>query len=463
MKSLAVITNLYTTLSQNSSAVNQVLGIQLMGDQNRYLIQKYFDNERSFSTNTVGSTTLTLSATPVVGDVSATLATGWSYLTCRQVVNFGDGENRPCQFTNGSTTITWDAPLDGKQYQLTNALVAGATSGTLATAWPNTTQTLTSRFSDGTTKSITYTSGSQTITWAGGLSDAVQAFVATFSSNTAISTNGVQFYPIPASISKITNDTVTVGQLKFQIRPIQTRQDWDDVNFLPYNSDIPQYAFIYNGQLGIFPIPSTTGNLLSFNFKTRVPDFSTYFLFSATDGTVFSAGTQVYDYQNGTISGTAGSYTVTGASTKWITAQGGSKGLGMTAGADVTKFNLYLIANFPGGDGIPYPIQSFATDTSLTLALPLGSTIAAGATYTIAQMPTLQEDFHDMLVDGALIRYFTDIVKDKDSYTKHDNEYKTRLLLLEDYAGTKQVNVDLGASPLPQNANLYLYANPTGQ
>ncbi len=454
MKSLATLTNLYTTLSTNSSALNQQMGIQLMSDQNRYLIQKYFDNERSFSTNTVGSTTLTLSATPAVGDTFATLATGWSYLTSQQGVNFGDGEFRQARFTKASTTISWDAPLDGQQYQLTNAPSAGDTSATLSTAWPNTTQMITGRFSDGTTQTITFTAGQTSISWAVALSDDVQAYVAAFASNTGISTNGVQYYPIPVGVSKITNDTITVGQLKFQVRPIQTRQEWDDINFIPYNSDIPQFAFIYNGQLGIFPIPSSTGNILSFNYKTRVPDFSTSFLFSDTNGTAYVAGSTVYDYQKGTASGTAGSYTITGASTpNWTTA---------FPTGDVSKYNLYFSASPTKGDGLWYPIATIDSATQLTLAIPLANTIASGATYAIAQMPTLQEDFHDMIVDGALLRYFTDINKDKNAYEKHQNEFNKRIVLLEDYAGTKQVNVDLGAQPLPQNANLYLYANPTG-
>ena len=42
MKSLAILKNLATNLSNNTSAANDALMIQLVNDQHRYLIQKYF-------------------------------------------------------------------------------------------------------------------------------------------------------------------------------------------------------------------------------------------------------------------------------------------------------------------------------------------------------------------------------------------------------------------------------------
>ncbi len=85
--------------------------------------------------------------------------------------------------------------------------------------------------------------------------------------------------------------------------------------------------------------------------------------------------------------------------------------------------------------------------------------ITALTTYTIGQLPILQEDFHDMLVYGGLKTYFSSIVEDTNKYKQYDALYKERLLLLEDYAGTKQVNVDLGLEPNQVNPNLFLYAN----
>ena len=69
----------------------------------------------------------------------------------------------------------------------------------------------------------------------------------------------------------------------------------------------------------------------------------------------------------------------------------------------------------------------------------------------------LSEDFHDMLVYGALKVYYSSIVKDANSSKQYEGLYDERMALLEDYAGTKQVNVDLGSSPQMNNSNLFYY------
>lgn len=397
MKSLSTLLNLGTSLSQNITAANQSLILQLENDQHRYLLQKYFDNERTATTTTVGGGSYTLTVAPVNGATSATLTASWTFPTNSQLVNFSDGEQRNVLFTNGSTAISWS-----------DALVVAA--------------------------GVTLT--------------------------TKISTVGYQYYSIPANISKITDNTISVGQLKFTVIPIQTRQEWDRVNFLPYTSDIPQYAFIYNGTLGIFPIPSTTGNILSFNYKARVPDFSTAFLFSDTSGTAYVAGQTTFDYQAGSLSGiAAGSTSITGSSTSWNTT--GKYPLNV----DVSQFNLYLQIAPPSGDGFWYPISKFNSDTSLTLALPIisaPSATTAAHGYSIGQLPLLSEDFADMIPYGSLKTYFSSIVKDSDKAKEFGGLFNEKLVLLEDYAGTKQVNVDLGQTPNVTNPNLYLYANPSG-
>lgn len=367
MKSLTTLTNLYTNLSQNVSTANVALGQQLMSDQQRYLIQKYFDNERTVTTTTVGSMKLTLTGGLSIGAVSATLTVAWAYPTGSQLVNFSDQEQRTVLFTNGSAAITW----------------------------------------------------------SGGLTNAVTS---------AISTYGFQAYNIPANISKIKNDTINVGQLRFVPAPIQTRGEWDLINFLPYNSDIPNYYFIYNGQLLIWPIPSTTGNIITFNYKARVPDLN------------------IVDYVTGTLSGiTAGSTSITGVATVWSSVAPLNK--------DLSYLNLQIRITPPNGDGIWYPISMFTSDTTLVLGVPIVNAPSSTASaYVIGQLPLLSEDFHDMLVHGALMTYFASIKKDADQFKLFQTLYTQRLSLLEDYAGTKSVNVDLGAQPQFSNPNLYPYA-----
>lgn len=387
MKSFATITNLYTSLSQNATSAAQQLGQQLMNDQHRYLLERFFDNERSFQTTTVGGMNLTLTATLAAGATSATLTAAWNYPTVTQLTNFSDSDQRSVLFTNGSTAITW----------------------------------------------------------TGGLSN---------STTTSISTVGVQKYAIPAIISKVKNETISIGQLKYVPYPVQSRNDWDMLNFLPYSSDIVNYFFIYGGFVEFFPIPSSTGNIIQFNYQGRVPDFS--FIYGDVNGAAWTAGSTAFDYQKGTITPPAvGATQVTGSSTAWNTTGA------FPLNTDVSIFNLYLIINPGKGDGIWYPISQFNSDTSLTLATAMTHqvTSAVGATYQIAQMPLLDEDFHDMIVFGALRLYFASINKDKDKYEFFDAQYKDRWTLLENYAGTKQVNVDLGQAPTLMNPNLFLFGN----
>lgn len=374
MKSRTTLRNLFGTLSQNSSSDNLTLADQLIDDQHRLLIQKYFDNERTVTTTTVGSMSLTLTVAPSAGDVSATLTAVWAYPTCLQLVNFSDGEQRSVLFTYNSAAITWQ----------------------------------------------------------GALTDSVTVDI------TAV---GVQGYPLPANVSKLKDFTVNVGQQKFLPTEVQTRREWDLVNFLPYNSDIPNYFFVYNGFVNIFPIPSTTGYVITFNYKTRVPNLS------------------FNDYSTGNIDTAgmvAGSTSVTGLATNWLSSGG------YPSGTDITEYNLFLRADPPFGDGIWYPIYQFNSNTSLTLALPVvnAPNITSSTTYTIGQFPLLQEDFHDMLVYGALITYFNSIVPDPNKVKYFELMYKQREELLSDYVGTKTaLSIDLSTNPVQNNPNLYTFYN----
>ena len=373
MKTYTTLKTLFTTLSNNDSTANDTLGGQLISDQHRYLIQKYFDNERTYTTTTVGAQDLTLTATPAVGATSATLSSAWPYLTCQQLAVFDSGEQRTVSFTYNSTAITWQS-----------ALVETNSAATLSTV-------------------------------------------------------GVQGYPIPPSVSKIKNDTITIGQLVYTPAPIQSIQEWTMLNALPYTSDIPNYFYIYNNQVNFWPIPSSTGNIITFNYKSRVPDLS------------------FADYSTGTLSGIAvGSTSITGVGTNW-----NSSG-NYPLNTDMSIFNLALKITPPSGDGIWYPIQSFQSNTALTLFQPIQNAPSSTATsYTIGQLPLLQEDFHDTIVYGALTTYFTSIVKDADKYKMYEGLYQSRLNLMEEYNGSKNVNVDLGSQPVPNNPNIFLYAPPS--
>ncbi len=371
MKTYSTLKTLFTSLSNNTSTTNDALGGQLISDQHRYLIQRWFDNERTYTTLTVGAEDLTLTGIPADAATTATLTTAWTSPTYQQLVVFDNSDQRTVQFRQGSTAITWQPPL---------------------------------------TEACT---------------------------TTTISTVGVQAYPIPANISKIKNSTISVGQLVYTPSPVRTIQEWTMLNALPYTSDIPNNFYIYQNQVLFWPIPSTSGNVISFNYKARVPELT------------------FADYSTGTLSSIAvGDNQITGTSTAWNTTGG------YPLNTDLSMFNLAIKITPPSGDGIWYPILRFTSDTEVLLASPIQNAPSATASaYVIGQLPLLQEDFQDMLVYGALKTYYSSIVDNAEIYGKYDTLYQERMTLLEDYAGTKSINVDLGPQVTQRNPNLFIYSN----
>lgn len=359
------LVNTFITLSTNASASNGTLGTMLINEEHKYLILKFFDNERAVSLVTVGGGTLATLTSFSSGATSGTLTTAWPNVSAQQLVTFSNSQQRTVNFNQNSTVITWQPPLTSS---------AGTAS---------------------------------------------------------ITTTGVQFYPLPANVSKIKNSTITIGQLVYTPYPVQSIQEWTKLNALPYTSDIPAYFFIYQNQIGFWPIPSSSGNVVTLQCQIVVPDM-TY-----------------SDYSTGTISLSQGSNVVTGASTSWSSVY--------PTGVDLTHVNLFLTPTPPDGDGIPYQIQSFSSATTALLTKPIVSTPRNSTIgYIIGQYPYLSPDFHDLIVYRALRIYFSSIVKNPEQYNLFNGLSDEKLKLMTAYLANKQVNVDLSASPTLRNPNLFL-------
>lgn len=423
-------TNLQTTygnLSQNTSAQNLATGAQLMNIEQRYLLQKFFSDEASYTITTIGGQNLTITATLAIGATSATLTSAWAYPTCTTQVTFSDGELRNVLFTQNSATITWTNGLIGTNFVLSSGLLTGATSATLLTFWPYANQTSVSQFSDGEQKTVTFTQNSTAITWSGGLTGPVNNTIFTSIITTAIGVGGVQTYQLPPDYSKLKTGTLTIGNLRWNPQEILTRQEWDNLNVFPYYADIPSNFFIYNNQFNFWPIPSTTGNIVTFNYQRRIPDLS------------------IIDYTTpGTVSVTQGSTQVTGSSTTF------------SPTVNNVSESRYIQFAQPNGDNLWYQIATISSTTGVTLTAPYqGSTIANSSAYTIGQMPILMEDFQDMLLWKALVHYFTSIVDNPKKVEEYQAEYDRKYDMLKDYAGTKTVSVNLGRRPTKINPNLF--------
>lgn len=366
----------------------------------------------------------------------------------------------------------------------------------------------------------TYVQNTSTATTALGkqlINDAQRYLIQKFFNNeftsTAYTVQGQQFYPVPSNYSKMKTVTVTIGQLKYTLQEIFTREEWDKTNAMPYTSSIPVYYFVYNStQVGIWPIPSdgstsvpytalaggsfvvgdtvtsggvtgtiqtvttttsTTGTLVisiaassyggtAFPTSGTITDSTTGATATISSATVTSGDLITYnykirvpdltfaDYTTGTVTMTSGSPTVTGSGSSWLANY-------ITSAGSTVNLNLYLRPTAPAGDNNWYQVSSIASATSLTLAnvYPTTQTTQASVSYTIGQMPLLLEDFHDLMVYWALVRYFATIQKDMEKATQFEGLYKEGEERLAEYSGTKSVNVNLGRRTNLMNPNLF--------
>lgn len=480
-------------LSQNSTPENLTRAAYLANNEHRYLMQKFFGNEGSYQINTIGNTELTLSTAVPINSTSATLDSAWAYQTTQAQITFSDGENVLAQFTNGSTAVTWQAPTIGLPYALTTTLAIGATTAVLQTAWAGISGARLTSFSDGETKTVTYTNGSTAISWTGGLLGAqlAQIFTSTIAASSVATIGGIQFYPFPPNYSKLKDLTITVGVLRWTLDEIRTREEWDNLNVFPYYASIPSKFFIYpggdkSGQIGIWPIPSTTGNVITFNYKFRVPDLSlpdygalTYTALVGNlvigDTLTIGAATGIiesYTSTNislGNVSGTfaGGAFTTGNGSSGTISAVGtvsvpnGSTAITGTSTGFVPTVNQQLEARWiqfaqSQGDGLWYQIQNISSTTAITLYQSYqGSTITNSSGFTIGQMPLIAEDFQDMIPWKVLRQYHTTIVDNPKKAGEAQEEYEKKLVLLQEYSGSNTVNVNLSRKGRRANPNVF--------
>lgn len=235
----------------------------------------------------------------------------------------------------------------------------------------------------------------------------LQKYFSNEGSFTAVTVANQQFYKAPPNYSKLKSITVTIGVLQWTLTEILTRQEWDKLNVFPYYGDIPVNFYVYPGgdkgvQIGIWPIPSTGGNTITYNYKYRVPDLS------LADVTSTS-----------TLGVTTLTTAVTNSAADWV----------VTTNAQLESRWLQIAQ--PKGDNLWYQVASVNTASTLTLYQPYqGITVATG-TGVLGQMPIIMKDFHDMLVYKALVFYFSSIVDNPKKAAEFQAQYDLKLAMLD--------------------------------
>ena len=125
-----------------------------------------------------------------------------------------------------------------------------------------------------------------------------------FNERTQLIPNGTvasqQAYNLPYNIKTLISVYVNVGNIRYTLTEAPNRQFWDSLNFVPYTSDIPQFYYIFNKQLYVFPTPASNANPITIVYKCRIMDLSQA------------------DYTTGTAYVTTGTSTITGVGTTWV-------------------------------------------------------------------------------------------------------------------------------------------------
>lgn len=258
----------------------------------------------------------------------------------------------------------------------------------------------------------------------------IQKYYSNEASTTIVTVSQQQFYNLPFDYSKNKTDTITTGQLKWTPTEVLSRADWDKLNVFPYYADFPSNFFIWNGQLGFWPIPSTAGNTITYNYKRRVTDLS------------------LTDYTTGTVSATNDSTTITGSSTGFVANY-------LPSAGSVLLLNLWIKITPPSGDGNWYQISSLDNATSLTLTNAYAGGSTSGASFTIGQMPVLLEDFHELIVFDTLRTYFSTVVDNPTKKKEFTEAFEEGIAKMDEYLADKTVNVNLRSYINTQNPNIF--------
>jgi hypothetical protein len=247
-------------------------------------------------------------------------------------------------------------------------------------------------------------------------------------SYTTLTVSGQQFYNLPPQVENLINVTVLIGNVLWQPKPCSSRQLWDNLNVIQFTQDFPSYFFVYNGQMGLYPTPSSAGNKITMNYKTRIVDL------------------QMPDVVNtGTVTVTTGTANVVSTQsvfTNWMQNQ--------------WMRVPFTNNNATSGDNQWYQIQSITNGTTAVLYAPYTGPTASSGTYTIGQVSILPEDYQDLPLYRMGVLYYTTRFPDPVRAQVYQKMWDDGVAKLDEQFGAKTSNVVLSDTDITiQNPNLF--------
>jgi len=201
---------------------------------------------------------------------------------------------------------------------------------------------------------------------------------------TALTVADTDFVALPYDVDQVESVYVDVSNTRYNPKPCPSREVWDKLHESEVSSDTPEWWFIYNGEIGLWPTPVTSDNTIYINAKIRARDLNTADITTSTITTLAN----------------------------------GSTALTVSAGLTTQMVGFWIRPTFSTtantGDGTWYELSSITNATTGVLVRKYGGvSIAVGtAACTIAQMPLLPEAYHYLPEVYGAYRYWS---KEKDS------------------------------------------------
>jgi len=250
-------------------------------------------------------------------------------------------------------------------------------------------------------------------------------------SYTTTTTAQTQFYNLPPQVKKLINVTVQIGGILWQPKECPSRQYWDSLNTTIFYQDFPSFFFVYNGKVGLFPNPSTTGNTITMNYKTRIVDLSMSDITSTTSSKTIAITT------NTTTLTASGSLFLDWMVGQWIRIP-------------------HSTTNATNGDNQWYQIASITSATTAELMNAYTGATVTGAAFTIGETPLLPEDYQDLPLYRMAYIYYTTRMPDPTRAQLYQGLYSQGVSALDEEFGSKTTNIVLTDTDAPIiNPNLF--------
>jgi hypothetical protein len=230
-------------------------------------------------------------------------------------------------------------------------------------------------------------------------------------------------YQTPENCIRIKSIVITIGNQDYPLTEISDDEEWNDLLARDSSSsDRPEFWHAEGQDLfGIWPKPASIATGL-LRYESRMSRMA------------------ALDYITGTIAVTNGSAAIVGTSTVWTAAMVG---------------RTLLVTDSTSEDSIPYKIVAFTDTTHITVENVYGGVTGSAKTYRIGQMPDIPPEFHESLVDYALMRAYN---KRRDRGIRKDMEtaFKDALeLCAETYSSMSSSQYTRARRPSPRAGFYY--------